>query len=251
MSKTAIVKVKDPKNAELWLPCVTCNGATCHRVITLVASSDESSCGSVQAWSDYSVVQCSGCKTLSFCIESSFSEDFDYDPYTGQPVLAKKHTLYPNRTSGRPQCSGVHDVPTGVYRIYAETHDSLCNEKPILTGIGIRAVLEAVCTEKSATGKLFEQIDQLSTMGFISKNNVDFLHGLRFLGNKAAHEVKAHSQVELNAAFDIVEHLLQTVYVVPKRAALLPQQSNTPPKEASRISPKKKAKAKSKRKKRS
>ena len=48
------------------------------------------------------------------------------------------------------------------------------------------------------------------------------LHSLRFMGNAAAHEMKAHLQKELNAAFDVVEHLLYGVYVLPKQAAQLP-----------------------------
>ena len=240
MSRTASSKVKDPKGAELWLACAKCDGTTCHKQLALVAESDESPGGDIQVWNDYIVVQCSGCKTISFCIESRCSEDIDYDPYTDQQVLGTQHTLYPSRISGRPQFSGIHDLPTGVYRIYAETHECLCSEKPILTGVGIRAILEAVCTEKATTGKLYKQIDQLYTRGLISKDSVDFLHNLRFLGNKAAHETKAHSPAELNAAFDIVENLLQTVYILPKVAAKIPDGSSPKKKKAAKSKPKKK-----------
>lgn len=245
MSRTASTKIKDPKGAELWLACAQCNGTTCHKQLALVAESDESPGGDIQVWNDYSVLQCSGCKALSFCIESSCSEDIDFDPYTGQRVLGKQHTLYPSRVSGRPQFTGIHELPTGVYRIYTETHKSLCSENPILTGVGIRAILEAVCTEKSTTGKLYKQIDQLYVLGLISKDSVDFLHGLRFLGNKAAHETKAHSPTELNAAFDLIDNLLHSVYVLPKIAAKIPQQS-PPKRKISSTATSKKKKSKSK-----
>jgi hypothetical protein len=44
------------------------------------------------------------------------------------------------------------------------------------------------------------------------------------MGNQAAHKVKAHSQNELNLAFDVVEHLLKTVYLLPEQAKLLPSE---------------------------
>ena len=246
MSRTASTKVKDPKGAEIWLACAQCNGTTCHKQLAMVTETDQSPCGDIQVWNDYAVVQCSGCKTLSFCIEARCSENVDFDPYTGQQILEKQHTLYPSRVSGRPQFTGIQDLPTGVYRIYMETHECLCSEKPILTGIGIRAILEAVCTEKSTTGKLYQQIDQLYKLGLISKDSVNFLHGLRFLGNKAAHETKAHSPTELNAAFDIIESLLQSVYVLPKLAAKIPQKPPVSKKASAANSKKKNAKRKNK-----
>ena len=37
----------------------------------------------------------------------------------------------------------------------------------------------------------------------------------------AAHEVEAHDETDLSTALDVVEHLLQTVYIIPKKAAKL------------------------------
>jgi len=38
------------------------------------------------------------------------------------------------------------------------------------------------------------------------------------MGNKAAHEVKVHDENILSTAFDIVEHLLKEIYIIPKIA---------------------------------
>lgn len=47
------------------------------------------------------------------------------------------------------------------------------------------------------------------------------LHSLRIMGNQAAHKVKPHSEEDLRTAFDVVEHLLQGVYVLPAKASRL------------------------------
>lgn len=73
--------------------------------------------------------------------------------------------------------------------------------------------------EKNAAGKdLFEKINGLVVAGVLTKDGADILHKLRVLGNKAAHEVKAHSATELNLATDVVEHLLKAVYILPFHA---------------------------------
>jgi hypothetical protein len=59
-------------------------------------------------------------------------------------------------------------------------------------------------------------------LNLIIQTEAEILHDLRFMGNKAAHEVKAHSTQELNLAFDVVEHLLKTVYILPEQAKRLP-----------------------------
>jgi hypothetical protein len=48
------------------------------------------------------------------------------------------------------------------------------------------------------------------------------------MGNEAAHKVKAHTQEELNLAFDVVEHLLKTVYLLPEQTKHLPSQTRRP-----------------------
>ena len=45
------------------------------------------------------------------------------------------------------------------------------------------------------------------------------------MGNEAAHKVKAHTPDELNIAFDVVEHLIKAVYLLPEQAKRLPSAS--------------------------
>lgn len=226
MSRTALVEVKNPNNREIWLPCRTCNKVTCHKALTEVNSTDESPDGDIRVWDHYYVVQCGGCKSLSFCRESTCSEDWNYNEDTGERELIPTVKVYPSCIAGRPLMQGSFVVPHGVHRIYKETHTALCEQQMVLAGIGIRAIVEAVCNEKKAAGSNLEKrIDSLVPMGLITPEGAKILHSLRFMGNSAAHEVTAHNQEELNIAFDVVEHLLNTVYVLPHSASRLPKKS--------------------------
>jgi hypothetical protein len=55
-------------------------------------------------------------------------------------------------------------------------------------------------------------------LGVLTQDGADILHKLRTLGNDAAHEVKPHSLQELGLAFDVVDHLLLGVYILPDHA---------------------------------
>lgn len=80
-----------------------------------------------------------------------------------------------------------------------------------------------MCKEKSIAGRNLEvKINNLASRGLITPEAATILHSLRFMGNKAAHEIKAHNEAEMNAAFDVIEILLQSVYVLPRRARQLP-----------------------------
>jgi hypothetical protein len=70
---------------------------------------------------------------------------------------------------------------------------------------------------------LKERIGALQAAGFITPDGAEILNHLRQMGNAAAHEMKAHTQDEINAAFDVLEYLLQGVYVLPKLAERLPK----------------------------
>lgn len=129
--------------------------------------------------------------------------------------------MYPSRVEGRKGL-GIDEIhlPAQIRAIYSETIEAIANQSPVLAGIGLRALVEAVCKEKGAPGEnLFKQINSLQADGTLSKGSTTILHQIRTLGNDAAHESKAHSASQLSLAMDIIENLLKEVYIHPKLAA--------------------------------
>ena len=103
-------------------------------------------------------------------------------------------------------------------KIYEETLQALNIQSPVLTGIGLRALVETVCKAKDASGKnLRKKIDNLVEKQVLTPNGADTLHKIRTLGNDATHEVKPHNEKQLGLAMDVVEHLLKEVYIFPKQ----------------------------------
>ena len=175
----------------------------------------------------YQIVQCQGCDSVSFRKSRSDSEDH-IDDGINDIRYFESVELYPSRVAGRHKLRQVHFLPYTISRVYAETHSALCNKQPILAGIGIRALVETVCKEKAAIGFTLEKkIDNLVENGVLTHMGAETLHSTRILGNEAAHEVKPHSEETLNLAMDVVEHMLNDVYILPADTSKLPKRGSS------------------------
>jgi hypothetical protein len=213
------LKMNNTQGEKIWIPCGKCSGNTLHKVLLSADKYDDDDNG---FWTldSYQIVQCQGCTEISF---RNYLNDARSDSRGEKGAIEE---IYPSRVAGRHVLRSVHILPGNISNIYEETHKALCSKQLILAGIGIRALLEAVCKEKSATGKDLEQkIDNLVGAGILTKSGAEILHGLRILGNVSAHEVKPHSENTLSLAMDVIEHLLTDVYILPTQSAKLPKRN--------------------------
>jgi hypothetical protein len=221
------IELNKSQGREHLVPCQKCNGETYHKVLISADLGGGDSSWGYYYEERYQVIQCQGCRKLSFRKSQTNSEDSVEDE-EGETLYVLHEELYPSRVTGRHKLSDAYLLPFPIVKIYEETYYAICNKQPILAGIGIRALIEAVCKEKAAQGKnLEDKIDSLVTIGVLTKDGADILHSLRILGNLAAHEIKPHSEQTLSIAMDVVEHLLIGVYILPKVAANLPKRKDS------------------------
>lgn len=115
--------------------------------------------------------------------------------------------------------------------MYREVHRAMRNEIRTLAAIGIRLTVERLCAQKEAQGaRLVDQISDLHKKGFLTAEQTTGLHSIRFLGKDAAHDAAEPVDVELGAAMDVLDGVLDSVYVLParrKRLAALRRQRKT------------------------
>lgn len=166
---------------------------------------------------EYSIIQCLGCDQFSF-----LKTYHDYE--TRYPIDWEENEFDHVRTYTNfyPDASEVLNkyrisLPESLYTIYAETKVAFTQNLDIFTAIGIRSIIECICKDKKVTGRdLEKKISNLKTLGDISKRDVDLLHSLRFLGNDAVHELIKPERNDIKVAFNIIEHLIQAIYLMPK-----------------------------------
>lgn len=197
----------------LRIACPKCTGKTAHKVLASLrehGSDDEE----YQWIVDHQIVQCAGCDKVSFRQESSDSETYYI------PDIGYTEKLYPPRLEGMKGLGyDRHHLPPLVRRIYDETLQAISIQLPVLAGIGLRALVETVCKDRSAEGSdLKKKITHLVEQKVLTPAGASILDKIRTLGNSAAHEVKPHSDQQLVLAMEIIEHLLQEVYILPKKA---------------------------------
>jgi hypothetical protein len=146
-------------------------------------------------------------------------EQGSYDSNTDDHQYPKKFTIYPDHIDDFEDFDGYWLVPAIVRSIYRETLVAIRSKSYMLSGLGLRATIEAICNHQNTSGKSLDvRITSLAAKGMISKKDAELLHGIRFLGNDAAHEMKLPKPTQVAVADKIIRHLLQAVYVLPSQA---------------------------------
>lgn len=211
-------------NKTVRVLCDRCKQKTAHRILAAIDYRGEFDDGDIQVWGSAQVIQCQGCEDIGFRDASSCSESVGHD---GSSEVDEH--LYPPRidqslTGQLYLRDDIYDIPDVVQAIYRETLKAVQHDLPTLAGVGIRAILEATCQErKTKKHNLAEKIDELVAMSLLTPAGAKILHGIRLLGNDAAHEMKAPTKKQIAAALKVIDHLLLGVYVLPQEASVLPK----------------------------
>lgn len=205
------------------LACRNCDSFTNHKVLTSIETNWGDDDVEIYGTDMFEIVECLGCDSVSFRLASINSEDVEsYYEKTGETNYKIDEELYPNRIAGRKEIENIHLFPPETLKIYKEIHKALCSRLRILSGIGIRVLVESVCREREANGSNLEnKIDDLVNKGLLTKENSEALHATRLLGNRLAHEVIEPKDEALEIAMDIIENLLMSVYIIPNKAKRL------------------------------
>lgn len=200
--------------------CRRCKSGTNHEIITDYNLSGQEPMGDdFYCWNTkYQIICCKGCESVSFRKTQSNSEDY-FETYDNEIEYRLSIDIYPDPIEGRTPLEDSYLFPPQLRDIYIETLKSINSNQPILTGIGIRAIVETVCKDKNTSGNnLYDKINDLVTQGVLTNDGAEILHKLRTMGNDSVHKVKPHTVGQLNLAIDVIDHLLLGVYILPIKA---------------------------------
>ena len=163
---------------------------------------------------DYQIVRCSGCEGISFISSKYYSEYAEIDT----PGTWTERFPEPVSRKEKDFCS----LPSTLTKIYGEVIKTYNHGCYILCAAGIRALLEGICKEKNITNGVLEtKINEMCNQGFITKHQETILHELRFLGNDVLHELQMPSKKDIDAALDILEHIVVSLYEISEKAETL------------------------------
>lgn len=203
----------------IWSDCRACGRSTRHEILFQhVEESDPELYHERETWQ---VVRCLGCDTVGF---RKRYDDFEnvWEDHEGNVQHEREITAYPRVIRNHKKLGSLYHVPELIRRAYTQTLSAYSEHAFVLASIGLRATIEAVCNQLKLSGSSLEKrIDQLYRGGYVSNGDKKLLHAIRFLGNDAAHEIKEPKESELRVALEIVEHLLNSVFILEKKAKSL------------------------------
>jgi hypothetical protein len=205
--------------------CNECRRKTDHRLL----KSGTGDCGS-EEHDEYSTVfwetrfdlfQCCGCLEMVLRRTYHFSEDDGFDI-----------RYFPPRVS-RHLPPWAYELPYNIKSVLEEVYRSLDADNRRLPLMGARAILDIVMVEKIGDiGGFGQKLEALEDRGFVSSKNREVLNAALDAGSAAAHRGYFAKSVDVNTVMDIVENLLQAVYVLQEAAEQL--KKSTPARPRSR-----------------
>lgn len=234
MEETYYKDANTTKNNIHKVLCSSCKNITKHIVLTSINTKGEAPIDDdkdfVFWFKSFEIIECLGCGTISFRIETSNSEEYD------QNGLIIDEFIFPKRSVKSWNAKQFFNIPYNLRRIYRETIDCYNNENFTLCGAGVRALVEGLCYEngiidgeveitkkdgtviKERKDDLRGKINGLYEKNKLTKENAEILHEHRLLGNTAIHDLNTPSITELHLALEILEHVFDNLYEIPVKA---------------------------------
>jgi Domain of unknown function (DUF4145) len=217
-----------PRGTKLFrIHCNNCRRKTQHRLVKKIEGDSGSEPYDEEfsiSWDTiFHVLQCCGCLELVVRRTYMFSE---WD----QPDIR----FFPPRVS-RHLPDWANDLPYDLRVVLEEVYRSLDADNRRLPMMGARTLMDMVMVEKIGdVGSFKDKLKELENRKFISAPNREVLDAALDAGNAAAHRGHAAKISEVSAVMDIVENLLQAVYVLPGMAQDL--KKSTPQRPSRRTS---------------
>lgn len=160
-------------------------------------------------------LKCLGCDTVCLLVESAFSED--YDPETGEVSVQRVIHPSPFKDTREP-IELLYYVPTSISNLYQESIRALNYKLFILAAMGVRSLIEAIAIDQGISSRgLSSKIQGMLNDKIITPKEKIHLDVVKDMGNLAVHEIKKHHVLDISLGLDILETLLQILYIYPKR----------------------------------
>lgn len=209
------------KNINLLIKCKYCGGDFKNHEI-LQEYKETNDHVHYSSYGTYQICKCKGCNNVVFRQEISDDADYDHDE-DGNIILAKNITVFPHdNTDERTSKFNYSSLPVKVEEIYNETLLAINVDAKVLACVGVRGIVESICKDVGIKdGNLLSKINKLKDENFLTSAQAEVLHEARYIGNDAIHEFRIPSTTDLENVLEIIEIMLNTIYILPIKAEQL------------------------------
>ncbi len=168
----------------------------------------------------WDVLQCMGCEEITI-------RETDVFPWLEEDEAV--YTFYPERTREHHKLKKYYRFPNNLETLYVEVVNAINKNSLLLCAAGLRALLEGLCENQgikegvNEQGKITKSLEGKinGLKSIVPAGIVKNLHGLRFLGNQALHELEIPSKDDLKLALTVIEDIFNIVYDLNYKSQLL------------------------------
>ena len=175
-------------------------------------------------WADvlYDFLQCCGCECVT--MRSTLTCEQLY-----QDHKIVRH--FPPSTARRRPAWEAH-LPAPAQFLLREIYNALYSGGLRLAVMGARTLVDMAIIDKVGdVGTFDHKLKALEDAGFVSKRNREVLGAALDVGSASAHRGHKYEALQVNQVMDIVENLLQAIYVLERAAQKI--KTATPPRKKS------------------
>jgi hypothetical protein len=160
----------------------------------------------------YTILKCAGCEDVAMKMEVWHSEHTDTD---NVPII--ECSYFPPRIyRPKPGWMWLIDSQWHIAKLANEIYSALQNGSYALASMGLRAAIEAIMIDKvSDQGSFAKNLAAFEKNGFVSRLQVDSLIRALELGHASIHRSHMPTALEVSVAMDIVDNLINQLYVIP------------------------------------
>jgi hypothetical protein len=226
---------------EIKVFCRQCGGDRYHSTVAEKVdawSEEETPIWGAETWA---VVECCGCRTLTFLHERWFSEDTVETDHGPEPILHRN--IYPPAPARKlPEWSNesfiLLDVPVNdawVFKLHQDVYAAIGLDSLHLSAMGIRAIVEHIVTWKAGdVGAFLDKLERMRDKDLISPSQVNVIFSAFDAGSAAVHRGYGPKLQDVYTMLDIAEALIMQFYVDPamekwREVAAAELKKNTPP----------------------
>lgn len=169
----------------------------------------------------YELLKCAGCGHIVFRHISTHSKDWDDEgnlnehvTYSPPKQVRKKLSLLSTVAGGLQFV--IKDV---ISDLLEEIYVALHSECPRIAAMGIRALIEHVIIDKVGDhGRFTSNLDEFEQRGFLSSSERSIIEAALEVGHASIHRDHKPELDVLNSCLDIVEALINRLYLWPLQA---------------------------------
>jgi hypothetical protein len=227
---------------EIKVFCRQCGGDRYHSTVAEKVNEWSEEDTPVYGGERWAVVECCGCRTLTFLHERWFSEDTVDTDHGPEPIIYR--TIYPPSPARKlPEWSNdqhfmlmevlVDDA--WVFKLHKDVYAAIGLRSLRLSAMGVRAIVEHIVTWKAGdVGAFLDKLERMRELHLISPSQVHVIFSAFDAGSAAVHRGYGPELQDVYTMLDIAEALIVQFYVETAMAkrrevAAAELKKNTPP----------------------